>query len=72
MSSTIAAKTIQVMCHLFSQHGLPQQLVSDNRPQFISEEFLKQNEVKHIKTAYHTIHLRMAWLNALSELSRKL
>ena len=57
MSSTTAAKTIQVMRHLFSQYGLPQQLVSDNGPQFVSEEFglfLKQNGVKHIKTApYH-------------------
>ena len=34
MSSTTAAKTIQVMRHLFSQYGLPQQLVSDNGPQF--------------------------------------
>ena len=38
-SSITAAKTIQVMRHLFSQYGLPQQLVSDNGPQFVSEEF---------------------------------
>ncbi len=37
MSSTTAAKTIQVMRHLFSQYGLPLQLVSDNGPQFISK-----------------------------------
>ena len=42
---------------MFATYGLPQQLVSDNGPQFTSTEFadfLKQNGIKHIKSApYH-------------------
>ena len=57
MTSTTAAKTIGVLRHLFSSHGLPEQVVSDNGPQFISEEFstvMKSNAIKHIRCApYH-------------------
>ena len=57
MKSTTAAKTIEVLRQMFARYGLPEQLVSDNGPQFIAEEFatfLKQNAVKHIKCApYH-------------------
>ena len=57
MTSTTAAKTIGVLRYLFSSHGLPEQVVSDNGPQFISEEFstfMKSNAIKHIRCApYH-------------------
>ena len=57
MSSTSATKTIEVMRNLFSSYGLPMQVVSDNGPQFVSQEFadfLKQNGVKHVRsTPYH-------------------
>ena len=57
MTSTTAAKTIGVLRHLFSSHGLPEQVVSDNGPQFISKEFstfMKSNAIKHIRYApYH-------------------
>ncbi|XP_058868762.1 uncharacterized protein K02A2.6-like [Acipenser ruthenus] len=57
LESTTAAKTIQVLRGLFSHYGIPEQLVSDNGPQFISSEFeafLKTNGVKHIRsTPYH-------------------
>ncbi|XP_056138353.1 uncharacterized protein K02A2.6 [Lampris incognitus] len=57
MDSTTASKTITVLRGLFSRHGLPHILVSDNGPQFCSEEFatfLKANGVKHIRSApYH-------------------
>ena len=47
----------EVLARLFSCYGLPEQLVSDNGPQFVSEElrsFLKRNGVKHIRCApYH-------------------
>ena len=39
MKSTTAAKTIEVLRHLFARFGLPEQLVSDNGPQFVAEEF---------------------------------
>ena len=57
MSSTTTTKTIEVLRHIFAAYGLPQQLVSDNGPQFISEEFtsfLRSNGVKHTRSApYH-------------------
>ncbi len=57
MASTTAAKTIEVLRQLFSSYGLPEELVSDNGPQFISDEFagfMRANGVKHIRVApYH-------------------
>ena len=49
--------TIAVLRQLFAQYGLPNQLVSDNGPQFTSEEFskfLRTNGVRHVRSApYH-------------------
>ena len=57
MSSTTSAATIRKLRGLFASYGLPVQLVSDNGPQFASDEFssfLKSNGVKHITSApYH-------------------
>ncbi|RXN35131.1 putative protein K02A2.6-like protein [Labeo rohita] len=57
MTSATAEKTIEVLRNLFSHYGLPEVLVSDNGPQFVSQEFanfLKANHVKHIRSApYH-------------------
>ncbi|KAI2660949.1 hypothetical protein H4Q32_008646 [Labeo rohita] len=57
MTSTTAEKMIEVLRNLFSHYGLPEVLVSDNGPQFVSQEFanvLKANHVKHIhSTLYH-------------------
>ena len=57
MSSTTSQLTIDVLRSLFSRYGLPEQLVSDNGPQFTSEEFAqftKMNGIKHILCApYH-------------------
>ena len=39
MGVTSTTKTIEVLQHLFSKYGIPEQVVSDNRPQFRSEEF---------------------------------
>ena len=59
MSSTTTEHTIDALRQLFSRYGLPDQLVSDNGPQFTSKEFamfLKQNGVKHTLTApYHPV-----------------
>ena len=42
---------------LFSRYGLPEQIISDNGPQFTSEEFphfMKMNGIKHVLcTPYH-------------------
>ena len=57
MNSTTTQKTITELRKLFSAYGLPLQLVSDNGPQFISEDFaqfMKSNGIKHIRCApYH-------------------
>lgn len=57
MKSTTTGKTIERLEEMFSRYGLPEQLVSDNGPQFVAEEmeaFLKKNGIQHIKSApYH-------------------
>ena len=59
MSTTTSVKTIEVLRSLFAHHGLPEQLVSDNGPQFTSAEFtqfLEGNRIKHILSApYHPV-----------------
>ena len=39
INSTTSSRTIQVLRQLFAAYGLPQQLVTDNGPQFTSDEF---------------------------------
>lgn len=54
MKSTTAECTIRVLRNLFSRYGLPHELVSDNGPQFVADEFkefLMKNGVKHIRSA---------------------
>ena len=57
MPSVTASKTIDELRKLFAAYGLPEQVVTDNCPQFIADEFtlfLKQNSVKHLKCSlYH-------------------
>ena len=57
MQSTTATKTVECLRTIFARHGLPEQLVSDNGPQFVSEQFqdfLQGNGIQHIRSApYH-------------------
>ncbi|KAK2155442.1 hypothetical protein LSH36_240g02048 [Paralvinella palmiformis] len=51
MNSTTAENTVTGLRKLFAAYGLPESMVSDNGPQFTSEEFepfLKLNGVKHV------------------------
>ena len=51
---TDTSRTIEKLKQLFSIFSLPQHIVTDNGPQFISEEFkqfLWNNDIKHTKTA---------------------
>ena len=57
MKSTTSEKTIEVLHSIFSVHGIPKQIVSDNGPQFVSDEFkafLKANAIHRITSSpYH-------------------
>ena len=57
MSYTTTSKTVEVLRDLFARFGIPEQIVSDNGPQFVSEEFqafIKSNGICHITSApYH-------------------
>ena len=54
---TTTTSTISILRFLFSHYGLPLQLVTDNGPQFVSEEFhqfMQMNGIRHIRSApYH-------------------
>ncbi|KAI4881016.1 hypothetical protein NFI96_011261 [Prochilodus magdalenae] len=57
MTTTTAAKTIEVLRNIFSSYGLPEEIVSDNGPQFTSQEyknFLRSNGIKQtLVPVYH-------------------
>ena len=57
MNSTTASKTLDILREWFAFHGVPEHLVTENGPQFVSEEFelfTRRNGIKHIKSApYH-------------------
>lgn len=57
MSTTTATATIVKMSEIFATHGICEQLVSDNGPQFSSEEFkefCRSLDIKHYQSApYH-------------------
>ena len=57
MQTITASKTIEVLRPIFATHGLPQKIVTDNGPSFVSHEFsqfLSSNGIKHVKSApYH-------------------
>ena len=57
MSSTSASKTVAVLREIFARNRIPRELVSDNGPKFVLQEFdqfLSNNGIRHIKTLpYH-------------------
>lgn len=57
MATTTSAKTIEVLRSIFASYGLPEEVVSDNGPQFTSSEFkqfLRGNGIKQtLVPAYH-------------------
>ena len=58
MTSITSQRTIAVLRDLFSSYGLPEEVVSDNGPQFVSHDFssfMKMNGIKHTLTPpYHS------------------
>lgn len=57
MTSTTTSQTVTALRELFERTGGPEQLVSNNGPQFVSAEFkvfIKNNGIKHVTSApYH-------------------
>ncbi|XP_021347324.1 uncharacterized protein K02A2.6-like [Mizuhopecten yessoensis] len=57
MNTTTSEKTIEVLRTKIARNGIPRQIVSDNGPQFVSEEFrnfVKSNGIRHSTSApYH-------------------
>ena len=57
MPQTTAVRTIATLRQLFSVHGLPEEIVSDNGSQFTSAEFAeftRKNGIKHTRSSpYH-------------------
>ena len=57
MNKTSSSQTITALREMFARNGLPRELVSDNGPQFTSQEFLQfmtTNGIRHITSSpYH-------------------
>ena len=57
MSSITATATIRAFRFLFATHGLPEEIISDNGPQFVAQEmkdFLKSNGIRQcLSSPYH-------------------
>ena len=54
MSTSRALTTIQTLRTIFARLGIPESIVSDNGPQFVSaefEQFCERNGIKHIRVA---------------------
>lgn len=64
IKSTTATYTIQLMQEIFTYHEIPLQLLSDNSPQFTSEEFatfIRENGIRHIcLVPFHAATNRLA------------
>jgi transposase InsO family protein len=54
MEHATSGTTKNALRHVFSNFGLPEHIVTDNRSQFTSaefQEFLSDNDIQHTKTA---------------------
>ena len=57
LTKTTANITIATLREIFARNGIPREFVSDNGPQFVSQEFhqfMTENGIRHIRTSpYH-------------------
>ena len=70
MKSTTVEHIMDALRTVFARCGLPEQLVSDNGPQFTSEAFtifMKANSIKHTRShgTIPSMHLQMDLLKGL-------
>ena len=66
MKSTTATAVIKIIKSCFATHGLPEEIVTDNGPQFVAEEFksyLTEHGIKHRRVTPY-------WPQANSEVER--
>ena len=81
--STTSSSTIEVLRDLFARFGIPEQIVTDNGAQFVSEEFqafVRSNGIRHLTSApYHpatnglaerAVQTSKQALRAMSEISK--
>ena len=66
MISTSASKTVAVLCETFTRFGIPEQLVWDNGPRLVSDEFeafIRRNGFEHVHfLPYHPATVVTVWL----------
>ena len=60
MSSTTTQATLDQLRSVFARWGIPQQLVSDNGPQFVANEFERFLSLNNVKHQVPTIQLQTA------------
>lgn len=67
MPQTTTDRTIAVLRHLFSTHGIPEQIMSDNGPQFTSTDFAEYSRqmASNTPNLHHTTQRRMVKLRCL-------
>ena len=57
MHNITSSRTIEKLRQIFSIHGLPRKIVTDNGPKFTSDEFkrfVEANRIKHVTSVpYH-------------------
>ena len=69
MTSITTEKTINELRLIFAQHGLPEEVVSDNGPKFVSNEFAEfmQKMASNTLSLLLTTHNQMVQLKERSE-----
>ena len=68
MTTTTTEKTLEVLWSMFARYGLPNQIVSDNGPQFTSTEF--EEFMRITSVLLHTTQRQMGKQNDLSRRSK--
>lgn len=73
LTSTTSTRVITVLKAIFSRHGIPVTLVTDNRPQFISEEMTQFSQTlgSPILPVPHTTIKQMDWQSGQLELLKQ-